>query len=207
MEKSYKVNVETQEQLLFEEVKNGSVEAFSKMYENFANHMFNYGRSLTSDNDLIKDCIHDVFVKFFSRKDELSSIENCKAYIFISLKNKIYDEMRKKVNQSDVCVDDLTISNFEDVEHSYIKSESEQYICSSIYSLLKHLSTRQREALTLYYIEERKYEEICEIMSMNYQSVRNLMYRALTKLRALVGNTKIDYSGDWTPSARFLYEK
>ena len=58
------------------------------------------------------------------------------------------------------------------------------------FSLVKHLlgqlSPRQREALTLYYIEERKYEDICEIMDMNYQSVRNLMHRGLTKLRALV---------------------
>ena len=42
-----------------------------------------------------------------------------------------------------------------------------------------------REALTLYYIEEKKYEDICEIMNMNYQSVRNLMHRGLTKLRSL----------------------
>ncbi|KAB5206918.1 sigma-70 family RNA polymerase sigma factor, partial [Bacteroides thetaiotaomicron] len=40
-------------------------------------------------------------------------------------------------------------------------------------------------ALTLYYIEEKKYEDICEIMNMNYQSVRNLMHRGLTKLRSL----------------------
>ena len=35
------------------------------------------------------------------------------------------------------------------------------------------------------YIEEKKYEDICEIMNMNYQSVRNLMHRGLTKLRSL----------------------
>ncbi len=53
--------------------------------------------------------------------------------------------------------------------------------------LLSQLSPRQREALTLYYIEERKYEDICEIMNMNYQSVRNLMHRGLLKLRTLAG--------------------
>ena len=51
--------------------------------------------------------------------------------------------------------------------------------------LLDQLSPRQREALTLYYIEEKKYEDICEIMNMNYQSLRNLMHRGLTKLRSL----------------------
>ena len=32
--------------------------------------------------------------------------------------------------------------------------------------LLDQLSPRQREALTLYYIEEKKYEDICEIMNI-----------------------------------------
>ena len=56
---------------------------------------------------------------------------------------------------------------------------------SLVRRLLDQLSPRQREALTLYYIEEKKYEDICEIMNMNYQSVRNLMHRGLTKLRSL----------------------
>ena len=42
-----------------------------------------------------------------------------------------------------------------------------------------------RAFVSLYYIEEKKYEDICEIMNMNYQSVRNLMHRGLTKLRSL----------------------
>ena len=58
---------------------------------------------------------------------------------------------------------------------------------SMVKRLLSQLSPRQREALTLYYIEERKYEDICEIMNMNYQSVRNLMHRGLLKLRTLAG--------------------
>jgi RNA polymerase sigma factor (sigma-70 family) len=49
--------------------------------------------------------------------------------------------------------------------------------------LLNQLSPRQRKAIILYYIEERKYEDICVIMEMNYQSVRNLIHRGITKLR------------------------
>jgi RNA polymerase sigma factor (sigma-70 family) len=52
--------------------------------------------------------------------------------------------------------------------------------------LLVQLSPRQREVLTLYYWDEKNYEDICKIMNMNYQSVRNLMHRSLTKLRSLV---------------------
>ena len=33
----------------------------------------------------------------------------------------------------------------------------------------------------------RLHEDICTIMDMNYQSVRNLMHRGITRLRELVG--------------------
>jgi RNA polymerase sigma factor (sigma-70 family) len=86
-----------------------------------------------------------------------------------------------------VCAAVCSISGEEDVEEDYISSEGMKNDKSMVKRLLSQLSPRQREALTLYYIEERKYEDICEIMNMNYQSVRNLMHRGLLKLRTLAG--------------------
>lgn len=51
---------------------------------------------------------------------------------------------------------------------------------------MDELTPRQRQVLTLYYIEQRKYEDICDIMQMNYHSVRNLVHRGMLKLRAAV---------------------
>lgn len=173
------------EQVLFEEVKRGSEVAFSRFYDCYINHLYNYGKTLTSDNDLVKDCIHDVFVKFYTRRNELQSIENCKAYFFISLKNKICDEMRRKSYMSDTAVEEYALPSYDDVEKNYIEQETEHLRFNTVNFLIGQLSVRQQKALTLYYMEGRKYEDICEIMSMNYQSVRNLMYRALTKLRTI----------------------
>ena len=49
------------------------------------------------------------------------------------------------------------------------------------------LGHRNVETTENYYIEERKYEDICQIMNMNYQSVRNLMHRGLSKLKTIAG--------------------
>lgn len=163
----------------------GDTQAFSRLYDLYANVLFNYGHRLTADKELLKDCIHDVFVKVYTRKNELSSIENFKSYIFISLKNKIYDEMRKQVYMSGQSIEDVDPAGSDDVEKHYLRAEQEYVESRTVQTMMGQLSPRQREALTLYYIEEKKYEDICEIMSMNYQSVRNLMHRGLTKLRSI----------------------
>ena len=88
---------------------------------------------------------------------------------------------------SDTAVEEINVISSTDVEDDYMEEEKTRNNLLLVNNLMDQLSPRQREALTLYYIEEKKYEDICEIMDMNYQSVRNLMHRGLTKLRALVG--------------------
>ena len=163
----------------------GNMAAFSQLYNLHINVLFNYGLKLTIDKELLKDCIHDIFVKLYTKKDELGTIDNLRSYLFISLKNKLCDELRRRMYMSDTAVEEVSISTPTDVEDDYMEEEQRKNEFSLVRRMLDQLSPRQREALTLYYIEEKKYEDICEIMNMNYQSVRNLMYRGLTKLRSL----------------------
>lgn len=165
----------------------GDMTAFSQLYDLHINPLLSYGLKLTLDKELLKDCIHDVFVKLYNKRNELdlAKIENLKSYLFISLRNKLLDEVRKRVYMSDVAVEDVNATATDNIEEEYVLKEQHDNEFLRVHYLLDQLSPRQREALTLYYIEEKKYEDICEIMQMNYQSVRNLMYRGLTKLRSL----------------------
>ncbi|WP_321480039.1 sigma-70 family RNA polymerase sigma factor [uncultured Bacteroides sp.] len=172
---------------LFADFQSGDINAFSRIYDLYINVLFNYGCKLTLDKELLKDCIHDIFVKIYMRRDTLGDISNFKSYLFISLKNKLCDEMRRRVYMSDTPVEDFTdVSSDDNVEESYIVRETKKKDKNIVGNILEQLSPRQKEALTLYYIEEKKYDDICVIMNMNYQSVRNLMHRGLVKLRTLV---------------------
>lgn len=164
----------------------GNMEAFSQLYSLHINILLNYGLKLTIDRELLKDCIHDIFVKLYIKKDELGTIDNLKSYLFISLKNKLCDELRKRMYMSATAVEEVNAVSSVDVEDDYVEKEKKKNDFLLVKHLLGQLSPRQCEALTLYYIEEKKYEDICEIMDMNYQSIRNLMHRGLTKLRSLV---------------------
>lgn len=171
---------------LFTAFQAGDTTAFSQLYDLHVHILFNYGCRLTTDKELLRDCIHDIFVKLYIKKDELG-IENLRSYLFIALKNRLCDELRRRMYMSDTAVEELEPESGDDVETSYLAAEKEDVENRKVDRLLNQLSSRQREALTLYYIEEKKYEDICEIMDMNYQSVRNLMHRGMTKLRSIAG--------------------
>jgi len=169
--------------LIFHEYRSGNLEAFTCLYDNYVNMLFNFGCKLTNDRELLTDCIHDVFIKMFNKRNELENVLNFKSYLFVSLKNKLCDELRKKNYFAEKQIEDYQPVSEKDIENDYICAEYNMFCNRKVSSLLNELSARQREAITLYYLEERKYEDICTIMDINYQSLRNLIHRGLTKLR------------------------
>ena len=182
--KSPYLNTDVQTSELLGNFINGDVASFSKLYNLHVNLLYNYGCKLTTDVELLKDCIQDVFIKIYNKRTELDTVANFKSYIIISLKNKLCDESRKRVNLSDVAVEELDVISSDNIENDYIDNEKEMLNNIFVTKILDQLSPRQRKAIVLYYIEEKKYEEICLLMDMNYQSVRNLIHRGISKMRS-----------------------
>ena len=180
---------------LVAQFSSGDDRAYAELYDMYVQMLYNYGLKLTSDQELLKDCIHDVFVKLYmKRNDKITTphfdqrsknvINNLSSYLLISLKNRLVDEFRRQTftNPNEVETYDYRQAA-EDVERDYLCQERETVQSAQVAYLMKHLTRRQRQAITLYYLEERKYDEICSIMKMNYHSVRNLMHRGMLKLR------------------------
>ncbi len=177
-------NLKERTQRLVAEFCAGNDRAFAELYDMYVKMLFNYGMKLTNDQELLKDCIHDVFVKVYSKRNDKNSINNLGSYLIISLKNRLLDEFRRQTFTTPNEVEDYEYRRAtDDVERDYLSQEGEYMRTARIAHLMKSLTRRQRQAITLYYLEERKYEEICVIMNMNYHSVRNLMHRSMLRLR------------------------
>ena len=94
--------------------------------------------------------------------------------------------MRRQVFMSDTPVEEIIYAcDSDNVENKYIQKEKCIIEKKMVTNLISQLSPRQQEALTMYYLEGKKYDEICLLMNMNYQSVRNLMHRGILRLREL----------------------
>lgn len=170
--------------MLVEQFCAGSDRAFAELYDMYVQMLFNYGLRLTDDRELLKDCIHDVFVKVHKHRYDPKGIRNFGSYLVISLKNRLLDEFRRQTFTTGTEVENYEYRRAaDDVENDYLTLEHDRLQTAHVGHLMQALTRRQRQAITLYYLEERKYEDICKIMQMNYHSVRNLMHRGMLKLR------------------------
>ncbi len=166
-------------------IQGDATESIGSLYDSYVQVLFNFGCKITSDRELVKDCIHDVFVKIYYKQEEMGHVQHVKSYLFVALKNKLCDELRKNNYYTDNDVEDYQLAGGQNVEDDFIHCEKEALCSRSLKRLMNRLSVRERQAITLYYLENRRYEEISLLMGINYQSLRNLICRGLARLRSI----------------------
>ncbi|WP_106830323.1 RNA polymerase sigma factor [Parabacteroides pacaensis] len=166
----------------WERFQQGDPQAFSHLYKLYAQWMFSYGIYFTSDRELVKDCIHEVFVRIYTKRKHLS-LGNIKFYMIKSLRNELYNIFRDNRETCNIEEEALAFSPVYSVEDMYIENERQAGISEKVVQMLATLTPHQKEVIYYRFIEGLSIKEISVLMDMNYQSVQNLIQRSITKLR------------------------
>lgn len=176
----------SKEEQLWKSFKDGDLLAYERIYNLYYQDLYLYGLKLCSSQDLVRDSIQALFVAIWDRKEHLDEVRSIKAYLLASLRRKILKKLRenRSINSSFPIQDEIMNTVQISIEESIIQSELEEFQIKALQEALECLPERQKEILFLKYYNGMSYEEIEEILSINYQSIRNHIYRALQKLRA-----------------------
>ena len=177
-------NSDNQINLLWSQFKNGNKKALESIYRNYINDLINYGYKITPDADLIKDAIQDLFIELWKSRENLCNVIEPKFYLFKSLRNKLYRDLKGEsyVSLSEMKITSEALSTGF-VELEIVEREKNTLRRENLQQLINVLPVRQHEVIYLRFYHNLSYESIAEIMGMNYQSVLNLMHRALVNLR------------------------
>ena len=166
----------------------GSKEAYEIIYKKYARAMYVYGLHITTDKELIEDAIHDVFVKLYNNRHKLpAEISNIKFYLFVSLKNTLYNHLNKNQDtfRLNIIEDAIPLSH-NSVEEELIENEQARQNEKLVKLLNEKLSSRQQQIIYYRFVEQLSYKEIAILMEINMQSAKNLMQSSLTKLRSIL---------------------
>ena len=69
------------------------------------------------------------------------------------------------------------------IEAQIIQRETDEHQLKKLSQVLNKLTKREREVIYLKFYQEMDYEQIAALMSINYQSVRNLIHTAISQLK------------------------
>lgn len=162
----------------------GDVTALEDLMEAHSRLLFRYGRKFSTDADLVKDCIQDLYLDLWERRDHLRPDVRVKPYLMVALRRRIHRQAQRQASLDGTPEPDLLPLVDFSVEEKYIEDEATLTRAQALHALLKSLPTRQKEAVYLRFFEDLDREEIAQTMGVAPQSVSNLLQEALRKLRA-----------------------
>jgi RNA polymerase sigma-70 factor (ECF subfamily) len=163
----------------------GDQEAFRLLFKTYYPSLFSYGCKLTTDRSLLEDAIQELFSELWTSgfKTEVRSV---KAYLYKSLQYKLFKRpsgKRTYYPDDDSMLDiPFTINR----ETLLVQAEEDKAKVDRIANAMNQLSNRQREIIYLRFYKNFSYEEISEIMEINYQAARNLVSQAIKAMRKLM---------------------
>ncbi|MVM32095.1 sigma-70 family RNA polymerase sigma factor [Spirosoma sp. HMF4905] len=172
------------DQQLWQRFREGDQVAFEQIIASNYNSLFRFGTRFTKDVGLIEDCLHDLFVYLWEKRQSLGATDSIRKYLFKSFRHKMLLELQRVYRRGWVSEDEAagmaTEQNFQDV---LFRLEKEQLTTHKVKEAINQLPVRQQEALYLRYFEGLDVDHIAQIMNINRQSVSNHLHKALTYLR------------------------
>ena len=144
--------------------------------------MYFFALKATGSPEEAQECVQELFVTLWNRRERLGDVSQVKAYLFRSLRRLIHRHGSSRTAKAAHPIDDSVLLTFSP-EDFLIRQEDASYQQETLAEVLNRLPPRQREAIYLKYYEDLSYSQIAEVLRINYQSAVNLVYQAFQQLR------------------------
>jgi RNA polymerase sigma factor (sigma-70 family) len=175
----YDVNVR-----LWQRFKAGDSDALGHLAQTHYRALYNYATRFSSDSDLIRDTIQDLFLDLWERRNYLSETVFVKSYLLKALRHKLIKEGIKLKRFQETPLFDSE-STDPSIETNIIADENDSYQKGRLKQIISLLSKRQQEIIYLRFYQNLENEDIAQVMGLGRQSVSNLLYRTLKEIKEI----------------------
>jgi RNA polymerase sigma-70 factor (ECF subfamily) len=175
--------IENIDSIYWTRLKDGDSTALGYLYERHVDKLFLSAMRLTNNRELAKDALQEVFVHLWHYRKTLSAVNHSQSYLMKILRNTLIRKLKKEKPTAQLLMADAVASEESNREDMLIRLDTDKERRIRLDHAISSLSSRQILILKLHFYEGLSYEQIAEKLSMNYQSVNNLAFRTILRLR------------------------
>jgi RNA polymerase sigma factor (sigma-70 family) len=172
----------TADEAVWHSFKNGDKQAYAVLYQRYFEVLYRASLRITADRELVKDCIHDLFITIWKNRNNLSQPNSVKAYLLSAVQRKLKRQTaRLRSHQTDIGkVKTPPLSDCR--EHQLIEDQTELEQRYIVDKALDTLTKREREAIYLKFYGNLSYKEVAEVMTIRVDSIYNLISKGIETL-------------------------
>jgi RNA polymerase sigma-70 factor (ECF subfamily) len=165
-----------------EEVVKKVIESDHELYaiiiERYQDKLLRYTYNLIRDKEKSKDSVQETFIRAYTNLNIFNTQKKFSSWIYQIAHNQAIN-IAKKNHREIPLLDDLDFESPENIEENFDQEKDVE----RINDCLKNIPILYREPLSLYYIEEKTYQEISDILRIPMGTVATRINRAKTIMK------------------------
>ena len=160
-------------------------EAFELLLELYQNKVFRLAWGMLQDKSRAEDLTQEVFLKTWKALPHFKGISSLSTWIYSITRNTCLTEICRTRRKQMWSLDDPGISTAAHRVRSVHRQETTRVGELDIQAMMRRLPEKYRRVITLYYLEERSYEEAAAMLAMPLGTVKTYIHRARKQLAAM----------------------
>lgn len=177
------MEVHSDEKQLLDRLRQGDETALDRLFETYYRYLFKIAHTMLRDTDAAKDCVQEVFLRFWQKRNEIEVKTTLKGYLQRSIVNECLALLRKQRTFSQP----ETQAALADSAHSPLQHLESDSLAALVQAAIERLPEQCRLIFRLSRSQEMSYREIAEHLDLSPKTVENQIGKALKQLRADLG--------------------
>ncbi|MEK6481303.1 RNA polymerase sigma-70 factor [Catalinimonas sp. 4WD22] len=169
------------DQTLIKQMIEGDENAFKKVYDLYYSKLFFYCLQFVKSEDLARELLQDVFVKLWTRRENINPELSLNAYLYTITRNHTLDFLKNAARdqqlKEEIIYSVATTHNQVEDQMSYA-----EYIALAN-QVIQKLPAQRKLIFQLSRHDGMSYEEIATTLSISKNTVKVQMLRALNTIR------------------------
>lgn len=164
-------------------VRTSNKELYREIINRYQVRLFTYARYIIGDDDKAKDAVQEAFIKAYRNLNSFDANKKFSSWIYRITHNEAINII-KKYKRETTLPDESRLPMTEDAHIEKLLEQAEQN--EAVQQLIEALPVMYKEVIVLFFIEEKSYEEISDILRIPLGTVGIRISRGKDRLRQLL---------------------
>ena len=158
---------------LVTKIQSGKTDLFSVIIDRYEDRLFRYAKNIIKDENKAIDIVQDSFIKTYVNLNGFNTTKKFSSWIYRITHNESLNAI-KKYHKEIAIPEDVDFQSSDDTEEEFIQRETVE----KVNKCLDNIPILYSEPLVLFFIEEKSYEEISDILQIPMGTVATRISRA-----------------------------
>ncbi len=166
---------------VIQRLNRGDERALDEIFDTYYGYLFHIAFAILRQTDVAKDCVQEVFVRIWQKRETLEISSTLKGYLQRAVVNECLGLIRKK---QPFDIPDMHVPDTVPSAQEHLEAENMEHLLSLA---IERLPEQCRLIFRMSRMEEMSYREIAESLDLSPKTVENQIGKALKSLRADLG--------------------